>query len=56
MAIDNALEDVPGVIGAKTDLGKGRTVLRVEAGVFDPAAAIAAVGKAGYGARLLTPD
>ncbi|MFF5757423.1 heavy-metal-associated domain-containing protein [Streptomyces longwoodensis] len=53
LLIDDELEEVPGVRSARTDIRKGRSVVRLEDANLDPALLIKAVEGAGdYRARL----
>lgn len=51
--VQNALRALPGVRRAEVDYEKKQAVLLVEERVFDPAAAEAAVKKAGFEGRVL---
>ncbi len=54
LLIDDALEDVPGVRSARTDVRTGRSVVDLDDTDVDPAVLIAAVERAGYRAALAT--
>jgi copper chaperone len=55
LLIDDALEDLPGVIRAETRLRQARTTVRVDPGRCTPEQVIAAIAEAGYTARVVQP-
>ncbi len=55
MLIDDALADLDGVLTSTTSFRTGTAVVEVQPGRVETAAVIAAVGEAGYTARLQEP-
>jgi copper chaperone len=52
LLIDETLEEIPGVHRSQTSVRAGRTVVDVDPAAADPDTLIAAIGAAGYAARL----
>jgi copper chaperone CopZ len=56
LLIDDALEDVPGVLRAETRLRQGRTTVEVDPDQCRPEQLVAAVADAGYTAHVVPSD
>jgi copper chaperone len=54
LLIDDALEDLPGVVSTQTSVKQGRSVVELEPAVCRPEEVVAAVGELGYTAHLVS--
>ena len=49
--IDETLEDLPGVVGTRTSMRQGRSVVELDPASCGPRDVIAAIGELGYAAQ-----
>jgi copper chaperone CopZ len=55
LLIDDTLEDLPGVIRAQTNMRQARTTVQLDPDRCTPEQLVAAIGEAGYTARVVQP-